>query len=237
MERLRRLPLLPPPPPLPPLLPAMFNFIPPPPPPPPVQLPRFEELMFRQENGPYFGTDIYGRLCTHPMTFWSMTGETIESFNHIVEDIRPLAETGHPHLISFENRVLMAFFWLKKYPDLETLSTIFDVSSRTASRNVHHMIDVLWQYVQNGITWLNDEEWLALRGRWTSIPNAVGAIDGTVHVIEMPEMDHHLYYSGHVHRYCISTQLVIDNQNNIRYLYVSACSDLIASYTCRNFDK
>lgn len=223
MERLRFLPVPfvpPPPPPVPPLL-LDYHLIPPPPPPPP--LPRFEELMVTEVNGAYHGRDIFASLSTHQMDFWAMTGETVTSFLNIVEDIRPVFEGGfgHPCLLSLENRLLLTYVWLKKYPDFVTLSTLFDINGTSVSRLIHRMVDVLWGYFQEGIQWLTDEEWGRLRGNWASIPDAVGAIDGTVHTIEMPEEDSHLFYSGHARRYCISTQVIIDNMNTIRYIHVS----------------
>ena len=187
MNRLRFLPLLPPPPPPLPLLPESLDyFFPPPPPPPP--LPRFEELIVRQPNGQYHGRDIFGHLSTHEMDFWAMTGETVESFQEMAEDIRPLVDDGfgRPHMLSVENRLLMTFIWLKKYPDMATLSMIFDVNGRSVARDIHCMVNVLWDYVQNGIRWPRDEEWLALHGQWATMPNVVGAIDGTVHIIYAP---------------------------------------------------
>ena len=118
------------------------------------------------------------------------TGETVASFQQIVDDIRPLlddeTERHRPHLLSVENRVLLFYYWIKKYPDIVEMSVLFDISKQSISRELYFMTDILWTYFQEGITWPTDEEWEQLRGNWDTIPDAVGAIDGTVHTIEMP---------------------------------------------------
>ena len=65
-----------------------------------------------------------------------MTGETVTSFRQIVEDIRPLIEntTGRPHTLSVENRLLLTYIWLKKYPDIVEISTMFDINGNSVSR-------------------------------------------------------------------------------------------------------
>lgn len=212
----------------------MFLFAAPPPiPPPPVLLtpafhnlevrppplpPRLDEVLTNQPNGPYGGNDVFTRIRNHQMDFWYLSGETVASFQHLVEDITPLLENRpgryRDHLLSVENRSLLFFYWIKKYPDIVAMSAMFDISKQSVCRELYFMTDVLWTYFQDGITWPTDEEWEQLRGNWDTIPDAVGAIDGTVHAIEIPETEDppHLFYSGHVHKYCISTQVIIDNR-------------------------
>ena len=93
-----------PPPPL--LLPPVVQDIEVRPPPLP---PRLDEILTTRPNAPYGGNDVFSRLRNHEMDFWYMTGETVASFQQIVEDIRPLlddeTERHRPHLLSVENRV------------------------------------------------------------------------------------------------------------------------------------
>jgi hypothetical protein len=197
--------------------------------------PRLDEILQTRRNGAYRGQDVFSRVSTHEMDFWQLTGETVTSFQHIVNDVRPLLGNddgaGRPNLLSAENRLLMFYYWVKKYPDIVEVATLFDVGRQTVSRHLLAMIDILWEYFQTCISWPTDEEWLQMRGNWETIHDAVGAIDGTVHTVEMPAEDTHLFYSGHVHRYCMSTQIIMDNLGNIRYIHVSTCIGLRAQGT------
>ena len=56
-------------------------------------------------------------------------------------------------------------------------------------------------------------------GDWPEFPNVVGAIDSTPHQIYRPYQKLKApFYSGHRHYHCINTQLVIDNDRNIRFV-------------------
>ena len=224
-ERIRRAVLMPAPlpPPSPPI--PLLGFPLPLPPPPP--LPKFEHLIMTRENAPYAGRDVFSTLIGHEVDFWRFTGETVASFMDVVQGVRPIfdantASTGSKHKLGVENRLLMTYYWIKKYPDLVEMSVMFELSDKSISRDLHLTVDILWQYFQGCIRWPTDEEWIQMCGYWENIPDAVGAIDGTVHIIQMPEEDGHLYFSGHAHQYCISTQVICDNKGHIRHLHVSS---------------
>ena len=224
-ERIRRAVLMPAPlpPPSPPI--PLLGFPLPLPPPPP--LAKFQHLIMTRENAPYAGRDVFSTLIGHEVDFWRFTGETVASFMDVVQGVRPIfdantASTGSKHKLGVENRLLMTYYWIKKYPDLVEMGVMFELSDKSISRDLHLTVDILWQYFQGCIRWPTDEEWIQMCGYWENIPDAVGAIDGTVHIIQMPEEDGHLYFSGLAHQYCISTQVICDNKGHIRHLHVSS---------------
>lgn len=109
--------------------------------------------------------------------------------------------------------------WLRKYPCLDTLALIFDISPSTVSALIHRVIPVLWRYFHNQVVWPTNAEWNALRGNWRNVPNAVGCIDGTPHEIYRPEVEpQRQFYSGHRHYHLMNTQLIVDNLGNIVFL-------------------
>jgi len=56
-------------------------------------------------------------------------------------------------------------------------------------------------------------------GNWPEFPNVVGVIDSTPHQIYQPLSEaQRPFYSGHRHYHCMNTQLVIDNEGNIRFV-------------------
>jgi hypothetical protein len=59
-----------------------------------------------------------------------------------------------------------------------------------------------------------------MRGGWSGIPVAVGAIDGTSHKLQRPRTEpQEQYYSGHRHMHCMHTVVIIDTNNAIRYVH------------------
>jgi len=50
------------------------------------------------------------------------------------------------------------------------------------------------------------------------LPDAVGCIDATSHELYVPTHNQRLYYSGHRHYHFIHTQVVTDDDLNIRHV-------------------
>ena len=51
--------------------------------------PTFYELVFTEPTNNHVGRDVYRTALRHPKAFWLETGETVESFNELLEFIRP----------------------------------------------------------------------------------------------------------------------------------------------------
>ena len=177
----------------------------------------------------FTGRDVFGELRLRPWLLYRMTGETVQSLLSIVEDLRPSIESLnmeglprqriHHSLLSLENRILVVFIWLWRYPSSSDLSTIFLVSPTVIERNIHLLIPLLRQFFRNYVRWPSDAEWLERFGRWDNLPGAVRVIDGTLHEIFRPITEpQELYYSGRSRYHCFSTQIVTDNEGNIVFV-------------------
>jgi hypothetical protein len=91
---------------------------------------------------------------------------------------------------------------------------MFDISVPRIS----HIIHITWIRILEHVRWPTLREWRQLRDNWHNLHDAVGCIDGT-HEIQIPSTEpHNLYYSGHHRYHCIHTQVIIDNQLNIRHV-------------------
>lgn len=85
------------------------------------------------------GRYIFPVLCQQPHLFWYTTGETIESFEQIVNSIRfevkaPRSVSRLPRtnrcrrcLLDVQNRVLLAIMWLRIYPTYRTIAAFFSI--------------------------------------------------------------------------------------------------------------
>ena len=113
----------------------------------------------------------------------------------------------------------MTLMWLRKYPCIDTLALIVDVSPSTVSAIIHSVVPVLWRFFENQVSWPSIDQWNALPGTWPSFPDAVGCIDGTPHQIYRPEVEPEWKFcSGHRHYHLMNTQLIVDCLGNIVFL-------------------
>ena len=113
----------------------------------------------------------------------------------------------------------MTFIWLRQYPRLHVLATMFNVSSAIISKDVHFILPIIRRYFRAEIRWPTVDEWRELQGSWPLLPNSLGAIDGTLTRINRPQAEPQVdFYSGRVKFHCFSTQVIIDCTGSIRYL-------------------
>lgn len=177
----------------------------------------------------YRGRDLFVTIENQRYLFWLNTGELPETLLDITDKIsRPLAllnRRGRRRQrmrgcnLNSVNKVLMTLMWLRKYPCIDTLALIFDVSPSTVSAIIHSVVPVLWKFFENQVSWPSIDEWNALRGTWPSFPDAVGCIDRTPHQIYRPEVEPQWeFYSGHRHYHLMNTQLIVDGLGNIVFL-------------------
>ena len=161
--------------------------------------------------------------------FWLNTGELPETLEQIADDVSPTLarvtwrstarKRRRRNILSTKNEVLLVFIWLRKYPCIDTLALMFDVSVATVSKTLHRVIQVLWHYFKNQVSWPSLDEWNRLRGNWRSFPNAVGCIDGTPHEVYRPLTEpQREFFSGHRHYHLMNTQSIVDNLGNTVFL-------------------
>ena len=105
-----------------------------------------------------------------------MTGESVESFQQVVQDIMPyvalftrrrqLRVRDNPFLLDVRNRVLLVLIWLRMYPEVAMLSGLFMVSPTTIEREIRFLLPVLWNYFKQFVRWQTPEQWLEMANRW-----------------------------------------------------------------------
>ena len=199
---------------------------------PPPELPsKFYTVLYDEVPRPVrprrVGADVWTALEYEPERFFRMTGETPHSLTRILNDLLAHMQTRSPHhrrrsrgfILNAKNRLLMVFVWLREYPTLDVLATMFNVSTQTVSLDIHFIVPILWRYFRDEVRWPSIDEWRNLCGTWESMPNVVGALDGTLTQINRPLAEpQHEFYSGKARFHCLSTQIVIDCTGKIRYL-------------------
>ena len=162
----------------------------------------------RQRNNP---RDILAILRNKPLVFWHMTGLTPAWFDVVCDEISfdvaqprnvrgkyPEDAVREPRAcgLSTENRILMAVIWLRQYPSYASLQSLFQIDKSTASDDVHHVIPILYRFLEGIIQWPTDQEFEQLWGRWDHFPNAVLALDATIHRVTRPLIGQHMFYRG-----------------------------------------
>lgn len=189
-----------------------------------------ELVLFPDAAGSEFpGRDVFSDLerCEH--LFWSLTGESVESFAQIIQGIAPEMRIytrarqprvrNCPFRLDVRNRVLMVVIWLRMYPEVTMLSAMFMVSPTTVQREVRYLLPMLWSYFRELVQWPNADQWLAMAHEWEIFPGAVAVIDGTRHEIQRPQTEpQQQFYSGHCRYHNFSTQIIMDNRGNIVYI-------------------
>jgi hypothetical protein len=157
------------------------------------------------------GRDLHQYLLEQPFTFWTMTGETPDSFRELFGRVHPYMfgeRRRRAFTLSAENRLVLTLIWLRQYPGYAILSVMFNISTTTVGEIINHIWPILWQEIAPNVQWHSERHWRNLRGNWSTAPNAVGAIDGTSHRILRPSTEpQHEFYSGHRNMHCMHTQV------------------------------
>ena len=182
---------------------------------PPVRQ-RINEAYFSDQ---WRGNDCFAHYSRHQFEFFSVVGETVHSFLEMLDLVRFDIERVPTSKLDERNKLLMCMLWLKSYNTFVQLALMFDVSITDVSRIIHATWPVLLRVFGAYIRWPTPAQWLSMKGNWPSLPGVVGAIDATSHEIYTPGHDFRSYYSGHRKFQCVHTQIIVDNDNNIRYVY------------------
>ena len=192
--------------------------------------PRIQNVLFPEFLCSEFpARDVFSELerCEH--LFWSLTGESVESFRRIVQDVGPVmsmyTRQRQPRVrnstfkLNEMNRILLLIIWLKMYPEISMLSALFMVSPTTIEREIRFLLPMLWTYFRNLVQWPTPEQWMEMRNNWEHFPGGVAAIDGTRHEIQRPQTEpQQQFYSGHCRYHNFSTQIVMDNRGSIVFI-------------------
>lgn len=187
---------------------------------PPTPITNIRNRLFGSLENHWMGRDVFSKFAEHPYEFFEITGETPELLLDILTNITPeLQRENRPHILSPRNRVMLFMIWLRSYPSLSVLSLLFEISVATVGNELNKMRCIMWNIYANQIVWPSQQEWQSMRGHWSKLPDAVGAIDGTSHRIYRPGIEPQaLYFSGHRHTHCVHTMVIIDNHGILRYV-------------------
>ena len=127
----------------------------------------------------YRGRDAFVEYANQKHLFWLNTGELPETMIHITTRISAelsrlnrrgrLRQRRKNSKISNVNKVLLTFMWLRKYPCLETLALMFDISPSTVCSIIYRVVPILWRYFRNHVSWTNLAEWNFLRVSWRKL--------------------------------------------------------------------
>ena len=159
---------------------------------------------------------MFVEFSAHQYEFFECVGEKVETFlaeYRILENQLP----KFPEKVLPIDKFLMTLIWLRSYPTQAVLSLTFNVSLTDVSRTLRRTWPMLYRYFSKDIAWPSVDTWKRLRHNWPTLPGVVGVIDATSHEVQVPPFERK-YYSGHRKYNCISTQIVIDNEKNIRCL-------------------
>ena len=89
------------------------------------------------------------------------------------------------------------------------LAGMFGIDKATVSLEIHHLVPILRFHLQNEIVWMSEDEANVLRGSWSKFPNAVFAVDATIHPVWRPLRHQGWYYRGDKKKHCLITQSAV----------------------------
>lgn len=189
-------------------------------------VPRLENDMYPDNNGPQRnGKDVYNELMNDPRLFWQLSGETVESFDLLHDQLQEeLLHAGvegsrwSRSRLSTQNRLLLSLIWIRMYPTYNELKYIFNLDSTVICREINCTLPVILAGLYDEqITWPDNGNWEEMRGSLQDpLNNVVAMIDGFSMRIQRPFAGdlQRLYYSGHRKSHVIHTQAIVDTNND-----------------------
>ena len=119
----------------------------------------------------------------HPQELFDVVGEMLDSFTEMVDTMTGLMYIYAPpqsYRLSLRNRLLLVLMWLRSYSCFSVVALLFDVSPGT----ICYEISRIWAPLERNIFSIpSRREWENLKGQWSQLPGAMGAIDETSHRI------------------------------------------------------
>lgn len=166
------------------------------------------------------GRDYFSYIKKSPIKFWYLTGETVETFQDIVDRMRlPIIALNRcrngtqrrPRIqrLNISNRLLLVLIWLRRYPRLHTIGSMFKIDIASISRTVQELVPLLLENFSNEIEWPTENEWRDWAGHWKHFPTCVGIIDATIHEICRPSRRQALFYRGDKKKHFMSSTLIV----------------------------
>lgn len=171
----------------------------------------------RKRRGPQRATRRGGHIveCVDPNEFYFRTGIWEDRFFSIHNAIQKYLSPSHalrcPRSVSLnsEFRVLMLFHWLRNYPTVRDLATIYDVSPAYVSRDLNRLLPILYCVLASpkfnviGKVWQPFPQFSKVAGAG----RVAGAIDCTSHYRDRVHPGQALYYRGDKHAHFLTAQV------------------------------
>lgn len=180
----------------------------------------------------------YQELSQKPRVFKSLTGVTVSEFDELYAQVQPLwleheirrlsrrerkraIGGGRNYTLHLKEQLLMTLVWLKLYLTVDALGFFFGVSGSTASRNTRHMLPILRRLGDETLGWPEPPQ----RGQGKNIAQALQAYPDLLAIVDATEQrvrrssDAQLqraHYSGKKKRHTRKTQLIVNEQGQIR---------------------
>lgn len=186
----------------------------------------------------------YDKLKKKAQVFKSITGVTIAEFNDLYQKLAPQWDEaermrlsrpnrqravggGHPYTLALREMLLMTLVWLRLYLSLEALGFFFGVDKATASRNTRRVLPVLRQLGEATLGWPEPPkrgEGMSIEHALQEYPDLLAIIDATEQPIERPSdnAQQKAHYSGKKKRHTRKTQIIVNEQGEIRSVSASA---------------
>jgi hypothetical protein len=130
--------------------------------------------------------EVWPLLSQNPFRFWYLTGETVDSLQELADALPDDNHTGRHHTLTKRDALLLTTIWLRQYPTLIKLGTLFDITISTCHHTIESMVFKLHFLLAREIRWHNAATWRLLAGRYIDFPSVVGIIDGTIIRINIP---------------------------------------------------
>lgn len=122
-------------------------------------------------------TDIYDRTGLYAEEFFKL----LDELSHDINQSRNHGPSGThrvvPTVLSADVRLMMILEWLRTYPSMKKLARDYGVSKAFVSRDVHHLLPILYCKLQH-------IRWPAIESDWvraSDFENTVAAIDCSTH--------------------------------------------------------
>jgi hypothetical protein len=144
------------------------------------------------------------------LEFEALTRMNFGEFCQLLEDLSYLALSPQVKRVGvsllFEDKLLLLWIWLVKYPDYSELGQLFGVSVPVVCRLIHTLHPLLVHHFIRFIpNQLSDSPLTSVLS-----DKIVAIVDSTIHAISKPRHDQHQFYNNHYQRHGIMTHLLIE---------------------------
>jgi hypothetical protein len=130
--------------------------------------------------------EVWPILARDTFRFWHLTGETQDTLQELVDGLPDDNVNGRPTSMTKRDSTLMALIWLRQYPTLTSLATMFGIPYTVCRRTIQKRVLQLYGLLAREVTWHVPAVWRSIAGRHPDFPSVVGLIDGTVIRINIP---------------------------------------------------